>query len=571
MPASVVTEPLAVRFVFPDGTGWTARLDGLANPTLAADLARGLPMLTHPHGGIATRHTAGQYVQALRAMVADLAAAGFTGGAAELTRAVLVRYWLASTHLREMYSRKLLAGFDAVAGGLDPGVREHLAGRPLHVAAPTRPLQPYTEQQWDRLRDCCEQVINDGWARHTAMLAAADRGGDPRRAGPGEENLAWLMLHQGPLTFDEVAAYLGDGRDRLRRPVRTVREALFAPRATQIAHQLLFGVFTGIVADGIADLGMADVHWAGDATVLLDYVKGRAGPQGLNLPVRAVRLLHRWLQLSQPVRRFAPPRLRDQLWISVEINGSTDGSRYLGPPTKPDTMRTWGRHHGLLPEQGLRVPVHRGRIRTTYHNLLSRRGWTGRTTIDPNHTATVEGDRYLTATTPAQQDAVDAIIEQGQADLLRKALPAVVLSDEQTIELVRDHPDAVARLGLDEAGVADLVGGPRDVLLAACADQLAGMHGPAGKPCPARPWVCLLCPLAVFLPRHAPNLLRLKAFFARQFRQMTTDQFVRVFGPYAARLDTEILPRFDRRLLHAAAAVVHDGDDELPLRAEEST
>jgi len=47
--------------------------------------------------------------------------------------------------------------------------------------------------------------------------------------------------------------------------------------------------------------------------------------------------------------------------------------------------------------------------------------------------------------------------------------------------------------------------------------------------------------------------------------------FVRVFGPYATRLDIEILPRFDPRLLRAAAAVVHDSDDELPLRAEEST
>ena len=68
---------------------------------------------------------------------------------------------------------------------------------------------------------------------------------------------------------------------------------------------------------------------------------------------------------------------------------------------------------------------------------------------------------------------------------------------------------------------------------AACADQLSGLHGPKGKPCPARPWVCLLCPLAVFAPRHAANLLRLKAFFSRQWRQMPAAQFMAVFGPYA--------------------------------------
>ena len=83
----------------------------------------------------------------------------------------------------------------------------------------------------------------------------------------------------------------------------------------------------------------------------------------------------------------------------------------------------------------------------------------------------------------------------------------------------------------------------RDVFTAACADQLARLHGPAGKPCPARPWVCLLCPLAVFAPRHAVNLLRLKAFFSRQWRKMPAAQFMAVFGPYAARID-HILTRF---------------------------
>ncbi|MGH3279809.1 MAG: hypothetical protein ACRDNW_11825, partial [Trebonia sp.] len=100
---------------------------------------------------------------------------------------------------------------------------------------------------------------------------------------------------------------------------------------------------------------------------------------------------------------------------------------------------------------------------------------------------------------------------------------------------------------------------------------LAGLHGPKGQPCPARPWVCLLCPLAVFAPRHAENLLRLKAFFARQFRQMPLPQFLAVFGPYARRLDADILPKFAPAVLAAAAAGVCDHDGELPLRPEEAT
>jgi len=118
--------------------------------------------------------------------------------------------------------------------------------------------------------------------------------------------------------------------------------------------------------------------------------------------------------------------------------------------------------------------------------------------------------------------------------------------------------------------IAELVGGTRDVFTAACADQLSGLHGPKGKPCPARPWVCLLCPLAVFAPRHAPNLLRLKAFFSRQWQQMPAAQFMAVFGPYSQRMG-QVLERFDPAVLAAAAHTVADTDTELPLRPEEST
>lgn len=86
---------------------------------------------------------------------------------------------------------------------------------------------------------------------------------------------------------------------------------------------------------------------------------------------------------------------------------------------------------------------------------------------------------------------------------------------------------------------------------------------------PGRPWVCLLCPLAAFAPRHLPNLLRLKGYFSRQARGMTTAQFLRIFGPYAARLDEDILPRFGPAAITAAAHQIADAAAELPLHLEE--
>ncbi|WP_433207080.1 hypothetical protein ACQP1G_21250 [Nocardia sp. CA-107356] len=71
-------------------------------------------------------------------------------------------------------------------------------------------------------------------------------------------------------------------------------------------------------------------------------------------------------------------------------------------------------------------------------------------------------------------------------------------------------------------------------------------------------------------PRHAVNLLRLKAFFSRQWQQMPAAHFMAVFGPYAARID-EILQRFDPAELASASVHVADIDDEIPLRPEELT
>ena len=84
----------------------------------------------------------------------------------------------------------------------------------------------------------------------------------------------------------------------------------------------------------------------------------------------------------------------------------------------------------------------RRRIRTTFLSLRDRSRWHGssRSAIDPNHTPAVEGDHYLTAATPAQRAALDTIIEDAQRDLLARAHPPVVLSDEDAAELAAAYP-----------------------------------------------------------------------------------------------------------------------------------
>jgi hypothetical protein len=346
------------------------------------------------------------------------------------------------------------------------------------------------------------------------------------------------------------------------------RAALFPTQDTALAYRLLFGIRTGIVPDGIEDLQIGDVDWAGDATILLNYVKGRTATESLTLPRSAVRLLEQWLEHSALLRRWAPPQKREALWLRCHCGGP-DAPFRTGVFSR-NSIPYWVERHDLRDDRGERLIIHRHRIRTTFESHRDRASWFGstRATIDPNHSPQVEGDHYLTATTDAQHKAVEEIIAQAQGDLLRKAQPPIVLAAEQTAELAAGFRELVTRLELDDEAIAELTGGQRDVFTAACADPLSGLHGPPGKPCPARPWVCLLCPLAVFSPRHAANLLRLKAFFARQWKAMAAQHFMAVFGPYAVRVD-EVVARFDPALLAKAAAAVADVDDEIPLRPEE--
>ena len=480
---------------------------------------------------------------------------------------------MAATGPREACTRRLLRGFQSAGGHLDAKVAELAAGRAYNPQRNHHQLPPYHEAEWDRLTRTCRAIVDDSFASHKRALAAAERGRHPRDGGWSGDNLRWLLARVGPVGIVGFGLRLGcsDNVVRQRGGVLEASRDLFPGLDVVIAYRLLFGIYSGIVPDGIDDLVTDDVDWAGDSTILLSYVKGRTAAESLNLPRRAVRLLEQWLGHSALLRSHVSPQDRQQLWLRLRTPGGAETSAKAGAASRVAIQR-WAARHGVTGEDGKQLKVHRSRIRTTHQSMRDKSTWAGRgrATIDPNHSSQVEGDHYLTATTPSQRQAVESIVEDAQHDLMRRAHPPTVVTDEDAAALVRDYPRLTAALGLDDTVIAELVGGERDVFTAACADQLSGLHGPKGKPCPARPWVCLLCPLAVFAPRHAANLLRLKAFFSRQWQQMPAAQFMAVFGPYSQRIG-QVLDRFDSAVLARAAPDVGDRDDELPLRPEEST
>lgn len=571
MPATLTEDPLGIACVFSDGSAAEFTLDGLPCPQLAHDLLVGLVELIHPHGTVDAAGSVNHYAQSIRDMTRKLAGLGFTGGAADLRRGQLAQYWMAASGPREACTRRMLQALPAVGGHLDPGVAELAEGRAYNPQRNHRPLPPYREAEWDRLTRTCRAIADDAFAAHRQALAAAAGGQHPNTGGWTPANVRWLLARLGPVSAEVCAAELGctPGAVQQRGGFPQASWDMFPSQDALIAYRLLFGIYSGIVPDGIDDLVVDDIDWAGDASVLLSYVKGRTAAESLNLPRRAVRLLEQWLAHSALVRSFAGPQDRRRLWLGRSRTGHFP---VLTGSSGRVAVQRWVLRHDVVGEDGRPLKIHRSRIRTTHQAMRDKSTWTGsgRATIDPNHSPQVEGDHYLTATTPSQRRAVEAIVEDAQHDLLRRAHPPAVVTGEDGAVLVRDYPQLIAALDLDDTVIAELVDGTRDVFVAACADQLSGLHGPKGKPCPARPWVCLLCPLAVFAPRHATNLLRLNAFFSRQWQQMPAAQFMAVFGPYSQRI-VQILDRYDPAVLAAAGQGVGDHDDELPLRPEEST
>ena len=558
MPAELLAGPPGIACVFSDGRRKRWLLDGAGEPVLVADLLAGLAGKVHPHGTVDAPGTVDAYLIGLRDIAVFMAARGVRGGASALTRAVLAEYWLQAGGMRESTTRAMLAGYDDATGALGAGVRALVDGRRFTRFPSGDPLAPYDRQQWERLQDTCRRIADDAFAVHSRALEAARCGRDPQQAGWNDGNLRWLLARYGPLSTAQVAVHLGMSCTWIIRHggTGTAFTELFPGAAVVIAYRVLFGSYCGVVPDGIADLDVGDIDWAGDATILLGYVKGRTAAESVTLPRRAVRLLEQWLAHSALMRSHAPPELAGALWLNCSPR-STARWRSAVPPS---AQTSWVKQHG--------IEVDRRRIRTTFLSLRDRQAWHGsaRSLIDPNHSARVEADHYLTAATPAQQDAVESIVEQGQGDMVRRAQPPRVVTAAQLAGLAAALPEAIAALGLEPAAAAEIVSGSQDVFTAACTDPLSGLHGPAGKPCPARPWVCLLCPLAIFAPRHAGNLLRLKGWLSRQWAQMPTGQFMATFGPYATRVD-EILQHYPAPLLAAAV----DDDHALPLRPEETT
>ncbi|MGH3305498.1 MAG: hypothetical protein ACRDOK_28315, partial [Streptosporangiaceae bacterium] len=369
MPAELLADPLGIACAFSNGRSRRWLISGDAGKSrLAADLLAGLAELVYPHGTVDSAKTIECYLVGLRDMAAFMAARGVAGGATALTRAVLVEYWMQAGPMRETWTRRMLAGYHAAAGVLDPAVLALTTGRHFTPQSRSTPLTPYTEQEWEKLQQEFRRVTDEAFNVHRHALAGAKSGCDPRDGGWNEDNLRHLLSRIGPCAAARVDAHLGKkpGWVVYHGGVRATCDELFPSATVAMAYRLLFGTVSGIVPDGVADLGVGDIEWAGDATVLLGYVKGRTAAESVTLPRRAVRLLEQWLEHSALLRRHAPPEVTGRLWLHYNYSGS---------PRWPATIAR-GTQAAVVKKRDL-PPVDQRRIRTTYLSLRDRGSWHG--------------------------------------------------------------------------------------------------------------------------------------------------------------------------------------------------
>jgi hypothetical protein len=573
MACAVVEVPLGLHLDFAGYQPRTYGLEGLPCPRLVRQLAEAVIEQTNTGGPIKSPVTAVSYGAAIRHFARRLGP-NFDGDAGALSEAVVFDYWRHCGAVYEASTRRLLGHIEARRPAtLQPSLARLLEGVPLSRRPRHQPRAAYSAGETERLLVACRGALEAAETRLADAEALLATGADPTGGQwSTEANVAWALDRWGPHTAEDLGRRVGIEGWRvdqaLRGTLSRLHDALFPTMDVALAVRVLVGLETGICPEGVDGLGADCLEWVGQGRARITWTKARAqGPESHVFASRgqwsAGRLLERWLALSARARRLAPEPTA--LWLFC------DGAhrRLRRPRFWWDARDAFVARHRLLDDAGGPLRLRFGALRATYFARHDRH-WNGSVRIDPNHSARVEGDHYLSQ---RPSDPLEATIEAAQRDALAKATtaPLTLLDADELAELSQDLPAAAARLGMTAEGAAQLLAGEHDVFVAACKDFYHSPHGRPGSPCPSPVWTCLFCPLAVFTPAQLPNLLALRDHLEAQWKALRAEEWMQLYGAAKVRLERDILARFSDPVLAAARARLAERDGPGPyLRPEDS-
>ncbi|SNR39835.1 hypothetical protein [Blastococcus mobilis] len=556
----LVEVPLALHLRFEGDEPLRLDLSHLPCPGVVRPLALALLSLTNAGGTVKTAWTAKKYRDAIGRFARWLDDDGFRGDLRDLTVERLYDYWQQEKRDVENRNRILLAAATPTAGVSRPvpsDVTPHLAGRRVSAEnARSTPLAAYSHGEYTRLVAKCKEIVRAARVEQRRVAALLSETGPS--AGGSETWLRWLAGS----SLDSVEVL------RQRHPdgwlvdsdaFRAYRRALLPDMDTALAYRVLLGLEFGLPPESMNALMTADFEWQGKRQLRVAFRKRRASDrQAMGYretgPWSGPALLRDWLRTSERLRSLMDDE--SQLWICFTEAG--------GGAVADFADWRWGKHRrrfiertALTDDDGQPLPLDLRRLRTTWTERKGR-DWHGAVTIDPNRTATVEGDHYLTRS--ADPEVMAETVEAAQQDLLRRAeTVALILTDDERLADAVDGPDVLRRRE------ARSTSGEWDMFAATCRDPYDSPFVTKGNFCTASVWSCLVCPLAVITPAKLPNLLRLEAYIRRRADDLPQSEWLSVYGAAWVQLTTRILPRYSAAALHQANAVIADETAALPL------
>ena len=558
MPAEIVEVPLALRTRFPNGTA-THNFDGLPLVHLVRELLEGVVVMCSPNGAVKSRWTAFTMTANLRSASRALHCVGFTGGIGDLRSGHLLA--VCSKQDVETILRPTLRAYDELhPGRLHVSVRRFLDAPWLSGPRHSEPVPPYSKDEEEQIRERCKGSIIAVEQRVARAHGEAATGGPYTPAtASSRAHLLWTLDQEGPLCLEEVGQRLGRSMyyyqsiDDAQRPSRLAR-TLWPSAVDLVPYRTLFGLETGIVPEGIANLRVDDLQRVNRREVIIRWEKQRGGGRESDRfggvgEWSPGRIFERAVEITAGPRRFAGRDEKPFLWIAIDAGKS----RMYRIAHGMEAKYRWLESTGLsTPETPFELDWRRLR-KTFYRRLDERFGGAIPSVAGINQSERVAAERYLAVTQPTE--FLERVVEEAYADALRRVEHAprpTVLTAPDVERLSTDHAQAASELGVAEAESVRLLTGQRDVFACACKDYYNSPYGEPGSACPAAVWTCLFCALAVITPAKLPTLLRLCDHIDAQRREMPADEWTAMYGATWHQLHANILPRYPEAVIQAA-------------------